>query len=187
MAVKSHLTESENWLFLSSCADSWSFSSPVQSAEHICISFFTHPKVCQQWCVCVGQHGVAGTQSLHSKSRSGRVGQSLSWGVLLVVVRRRPGHGGGLQPRTGDRRRRFPPRTLQPSVSSCGRRLGRGSAGNITAKDTWRTRSIRHVGTASRGTCSSPVRLLPCVNDGWLLCEATSWKTQISSMRLTCQ
>lgn len=42
----------------------------------------THPKVGEQRCVSVGQHGVAGTQSLHvhvgGEGRRGRVGQRLS-------------------------------------------------------------------------------------------------------------
>lgn len=48
----------------------------------------THPKVSEQWCMCVGQHGVAGTQSLHVHISRGRVGQSLRRTLLLLVVLR---------------------------------------------------------------------------------------------------
>lgn len=50
--------------------------------SHLGKTFSTHPKVSKQWCVCVGQHGVAGTQSLHvhisGEGGGGCVGQSLS-------------------------------------------------------------------------------------------------------------
>lgn len=50
----------------------------------------TYPEVGEQWCVCVGQHGVAGAQCGHVQVCSqggGWVGQRLSQGVLLVVIR----------------------------------------------------------------------------------------------------
>ena len=101
----------------------------------------THPKVREQWCVRVSQHGVAGTQSLHvhisSEGGGGWVGQSLSWTVLLVVVTWRPGCHSMLKANAGCRGCSLPSRTLQPSITDCSRRLRRGASSNIRAEDAW--------------------------------------------------
>lgn len=88
--------------------------------------------------MCVGQHGVAGAQSLHihisSQGGGSWVGQSLSWWVLLGVFLWRPGCHGGLQAGSGWS---FPRRVLQPSISSRSWQFSWGAAGNIRAEDGW--------------------------------------------------
>lgn len=97
----------------------------------------TYPKVSEQWCVGVSQHGVAGTQSLHvhvgGEARGRWVGQSRSWAVLLVVVRHRPVCRRRLQDAAANRGRSFPAGTLQHSFTGGDQRLSSG-ASNIRAK-----------------------------------------------------